>query len=126
MVLTRSQGGAWWQTATMSDLRLEGDWYQTWETDSYGVPRGEDGPAVHVVTLRIENAEGAWEGGWFGADSADGTPVGDPPWVVVGEGAYEGLMAIAAVSAVMNDPCALDFRGVIFDGVPPQVPYRPA
>src|SRR5688572_7043320 len=62
-VLNRYRNGAWRQTATVSDPRLAGSWYHTWENDAYVMPGSEVGPNVAAATWRIENDEGAWEGG---------------------------------------------------------------
>ena len=123
VTLTRYRDGAWRQTGTVSDPRLEGSWFHTWESDSYLDPGAETGPSVAVATWRIENDEGAWSGGMIGVDLADGTRL-EGPTVMVGEGAYEGLTAIVGVQDV-EGACAADIRGMIFEGVPAIEPYSP-
>ena len=125
MVLTRARDGAWRQSATVSDPRFEGDWYHTWEMDGYALPEAEGGPEVQAWTWRVENDEGAWQAQVIQATFPDGTPIGDPPAVFIGEGAYEGLTAIVASTEADVLPCGVDIRGVIFAGAPTPEPYVP-
>ena len=64
-VLTRYRGGAWQQTVTMSDPRLEGAIFHTYEADTYK-PAGaaDDGPE-HVSVPRLKGLpkvehDGSW------------------------------------------------------------------
>ena len=123
MVLTRSRGGAWRQSGTVSDPRLEGDWYHTYEADRYTLPNGESGPYVAAWTFRIENAEGAWVSRGVGLGFPDGTESNTTAEVLVGEGAYEGLYAVMVTEA--NDSSCGEWRGIIFDGIPRGEPYIP-
>lgn len=131
IVLTRTRRGAWLQTVTMSDPRLEGTIYNTYETDSYAMPGAETGPQVGALTHRIENAEGAWESRAIFASDREGSPIGHegfgaPAEVLIGEGAYEGLIAIMEVTAELDvAPCGVEVRGIIFDGAPVPEPYKP-
>jgi hypothetical protein len=122
--VTQERGGAWRQTAEMSDPRLEGAWYQTWESDAYVGPDDAPGPGVNVMTLRIQNEDGAWEGGAIGAGFADGTSL-ESPTVLNGEGAYEGYTAIMTMTPDPSGACAADFHGVIFADAPEMEPYVP-
>jgi hypothetical protein len=124
MVLSRYRDGAWRQTATMSDPRLEGAVYHTWESDTYAMPGADDGTGIWAATHRIENEAGAWEGRGYGANFSDGTVVGDEAIgdsVWIGEGAYAGLIAI--MESTFFEPCGFDVRGIIFEGAPVPEPY---
>jgi len=123
LVLTRQRGGAWRQTVTMSDPRLEGTVYHTFEADEYRVAGAEEGMLVWAATLRIENQDGAWEDRGYGGSYSDGTPIGDnSPEVWIGVGAYEGLVALME-STPSEGTCDADVRGIIFDGAPVPEPY---
>jgi hypothetical protein len=117
--LRRNRGYAWQQSASMSDPRLEGTHYQSWESDSYTLPRMVAGPAVGWGTQRIVNDEGAWQGSWTEFTPSDGTPA--PSWttVLTGEGGYEGLTAIWVATYLTGGACGADVRGVIFEGEVP-------
>jgi hypothetical protein len=108
----------------VSDPRLAGSWYHTWENDSYVMPGSGVGPNVAAATWRIENDEGAWEGGHIEASFVDGTPIASGPTLLAGEGAYEGLSAVVQVTG-FEGGCAADIRGIIFDDIPAGVPYDP-
>jgi hypothetical protein len=130
MTLTRSRAGAWHQTVAMSDPRLEGTVYHTWEADEYIEPGAEEGAGVWAATRRIENEEGAWETRDVGGNFSDGSPIGAPefeaPAVYVGEGAYEGMIAIMEESPLEGEgACGADVRGVLFVDGPVPVPYNP-
>jgi hypothetical protein len=123
LVLTRYRGGTWRQTIDVTDPRLEGDIYHRWESDAYAVPDGETGPTVAAATWRIENDEGAWDGGHMELFLSDGTRLPSLTWFT-GDGAYEGLTALMEVVG-LEDGCTADIRGVIVEGVPAPVPYNP-
>ena len=109
----------------MSDPRLKGTAYHTFEADEYRVAGAEQGALVWAATLRIENQAGAWENRGYGGNYSDGTPIGDnSPEVWIGEGAYEGLVAIME-STLIEGTCEADVRGIIFDGAPIPEPYIP-
>jgi hypothetical protein len=123
-VLVRNRNGAWQQIATMSDPRLEGAIYQTWEADTYQAEVTADGgPQVTGYTRRITNDEGTWESRGRTATFADGTPIGEPADVLVGAGGYEGLIAIYEVTEERDQGCVIDVRGIIFEGAPVPEPY---
>jgi hypothetical protein len=113
----RQQRGFAWQPTTteMSDTRLAGDYYQSYDSDRYA-----SGVSVGSGIWRIENKEGAWQGSFpliiqF-PDYATTVTTS-----LVGSGAYEGLTAIW--EAVHHpDRCDWDVRGVIIEGEPPAVP----
>jgi hypothetical protein len=64
---------------------------------------GDDGPLAYAEGLRIENADGAWQGEARGATLPDGTSW-TGPLVVTGEAAYEGLTAVLLWT---EDGCSL-------------------
>jgi hypothetical protein len=123
LVLTRYRGGTWRQTIEVSDPRLEGDIYQRWESDGYAVPDGETGPTVAAMRWRIENDEGAWQGGQSELVLSDGTQL-QSLTTLTGEAAYEGLTALMSVVG-FEEGCTADIRGVIVEGVPAPEPYHP-
>jgi hypothetical protein len=123
LVLSRFRRGAWNQSIDVSDPRLEGRVYHTWESDAYALP-GSNGPEIQAWTLRIENEDGAWEEVGYGGSYADGTSMGDGPSVLIGEGTYAGLTAIYEVTAE-TPPCGIYIRGVIFEDAPIPEPYLP-
>ena len=124
MVLSRHRGGAWRQTVTMSDPRLQGTAYQTWEADFYAMPGAESGPQGAALTVRLVTEAGAWETRGYVGNFSDGTPIGvNPTAVWIGEGAYGGLIAIME-STNLEGACGHEVRGVIFDGAPVAEPYE--
>jgi hypothetical protein len=78
----------------VSDPRLDGTWHATAVDDVYSGP-GSDGLIIGTWTQRIENADGAWQGSHQSIDFPDGQVEGgsDGLYVMIGEGAYEGLTA---------------------------------
>jgi hypothetical protein len=122
IVLARRRGAAYRQSVEMSDPRLEGTIYHTFEADTYILAGAAQGPEVAAWTHRIENREGAWESHVVSASAADGSSIGEPPEVLIGEGAYAGLIAIFEVTAEL-EPCDFEVRGIIFDGAPVPEPY---
>jgi hypothetical protein len=108
------------QAATdVSDPRLEGTWYLTEDNDTYSGP-GTDGLIIGTWTRRIENDEGAWQGTTHQSiDFPDGESVGGypGPYVMIGEGAYEGLTAILTHGD--DDITCPNTRGYIFEGTIP-------
>jgi hypothetical protein len=98
----------------MSDARLLGTVTVRANQDVY-----PDGTMISEYAYRIENAAGAWQGEpalklWYPNGTTSTVTVS-----LVGEGAYEGLIAVAEVP-VVND--AWDFNGVIINGRPPVDP----
>jgi hypothetical protein len=111
-----NRGGAWNPSATMSDPRLEGDYYISFDDDQYvGVP----GPDVGAGTWRIENELGAWQGSYTVLALGNRSSVVTTP--LAGEGAYEGLTAIWEST---YDPvaCEWDVWGAIIEGEVPAAP----
>jgi hypothetical protein len=132
-ILTRFRGGAWRNAVVMSDPRLQGDAFQTYESDIYherGVPTG---PGLIAATLSIANDEGAWVTDGTGAMFPDGTEARSAN-VFVGQGAYDGLYAIMSEGgAAVTRPESVssefgqcnEVEGVIFDGAPVPEAYLP-
>lgn len=123
MVLTRYRGGTWHNSATVDDPRLEGDWYNTYESDTYASADDETGPSVAAATWRVENDKGAWEGGQIELTLADGTSA-QTLALLTGERGYAGLTAILETE-LDADGCHIDVRGVIVEGMPALEPYDP-
>jgi hypothetical protein len=97
-----------------SDPRLQGDYYVWNNYDSY-----VDGPEIWATAFSIVTADGAWRGipDVFLGDAASGQQI------LIGEGAYEGLTAIAAATL---DGSVWDWHGwIIADDLPP-LPEEPA
>jgi len=117
--LSRSHGYAWRPIATeISDPRLEGTYYLSFEWDEY---RGSEGTKrIGAGTWRIENEEGAWQGSYTQAWLSD-SPDASASTVLSGEGAYEGLSVLWEEQANW-DACSWDVRGLIIEGGPPAVP----
>jgi hypothetical protein len=99
---------------------LQGDFTQSIPQDAYP---GSDGPESFVLatqTIRIQNADGAWQGSasnFIVADELSGTTV-----VLVGEGAYQGLYAALDMTGATD---SRGIRGVIFPAPPPPIPAAP-
>jgi hypothetical protein len=124
-VVTRNRDGAWRQTITMSDPRLEGAVHHTSEEDVYRAAGADaDGPAVATYAWRIVNDGGAWESQGYWATFPDGSPIGNPAGFYVssrffvGSGEYQGLVAILEVTEERDGICVADVHGVIFEDVP--------
>ena len=82
-------------------------------------------------TWRIENHEGAWEGSYSTVGFPDGT-YDDGPTPLVGEGAYEGLVAVWATTYLGDDTCGSmspsggwDVRGIVSQAGLPEPPAAP-
>jgi hypothetical protein len=125
-VVTQYRGGAWQQSVTMSDPRLEGTVHHTFETDTYRAKGADkDGPELWAATRSIVNAQGAWVGVVSGGSYADGTAIGgEAPTAYIGEGRYTGMIAIMEETPVEGS-CIVSVRGVIFAGAPVLMPYVP-
>jgi hypothetical protein len=123
--VNRYRGGTWRNAVVMSDPRLQGDAYQTYEQDTY-----TSGPSVIASTLSIVNDDGAWVATYYRA-TADGSEPGDTDDLFIGEGAYEGLVALMGPGTPVRTPEGLpigysdcqESSGVIFDQPPVPVPY---
>jgi len=121
VVLTRLRRGAWQNhnDVSMSDPRLQGIGYQTYESDAYAMPGSATGPIIDVQTLSIVNEDGAWVSTRYRA-TVDGSDTAIPAVdVFIGQGAYEGLIAIMETAGPCSGP------GVILDGAPVPEPYIP-
>ena len=121
VILTQDRHGAWRNAVVMSDPRLQGDAYQTYEQDRYS-----SGRSLTASTSSIVNEDGAWVNAEYLTSGGTG------PHVFIGEGAYEGLVAIMTNGAGVRRPEEVDasfgpscneIRGSIFDGAPVLVPY---
>jgi len=73
---------------------------------------------VFADSLRLEDADGAWEGSGRGVSGPDGTLM---LYELTGEGAYDGLSALFE-RAFDPDTMAVDFDGFIFESDLPWVP----
>ena len=121
MVLTRYPRGAWRQSVTMTDPRLEGIAYHTLEVHEYR----ENALGVWAATRRIVNDEGAWVARDYGGSYSDGTSIGDDSKsFYIGEGAYTGMIALTEETP-LEGSCGVDVRGVIFAGAPVPEPHIP-
>ena len=96
-----------------SDPRLVGDYY-VWQNNDVHM----GGPVVYATAFSIVNDEGAWRGipDTILPEESSSTQV------LVGEGAYEGLTAIATVD---RDSSGWDWHGWIIEGGVPPLPVEP-
>ena len=118
MTIERQRGYTWTGNHTATDPRFSGTHYTSWDADSYTLASGDEGPLVYGEGLRIENADGAWQGKGTGATLPDGT-VAHGPLLLTGEGTYEGLTAFLVG---MEGSCFINWRGIVM-GIPePPVP----
>lgn len=118
MTVERQRGYTWSGTHTATDPRFSGTHYTSWDADTYTLASGDEGPLAYAEGLRIENAEGAWQGAGIGATLPGGTSAKGPV-VLTGEGGYEGL---TAVLLGVDDPCFINFRGIVIEFPDPPVP----
>jgi hypothetical protein len=98
----------------VSDPRLDGTWVATGINDYHSGPGG-DGPIIGTWTQRIENADGAWQGSHQTIDFPDGQNAGGGIaglYVMIGEGAYEGLTAFMVLAEERDLNCP-NTRGYI-------------
>jgi hypothetical protein len=117
---TESRGDVWAQPVlSMSDPRLDGDVLISWQTDVYAGAGG----TLHTLgtgTWRIETADGVWEGSYTRLEDegiSDNNTV-----VLVGQGAYEGLIAVWEQTI---DASGWDIVGAIFPSGPPPTAVLP-
>jgi hypothetical protein len=119
VVRDMSRGSVHRQSATMSDPRMAGTYYLSWDTDEVSVA-GASGPLVGSATWRIVNEDGAWQGSFphivFLDDHASTVTT-----ALSGEGAYAGLTAIVEGQHDW-DACTWAVRGLIIEGDPPATP----
>ena len=115
-----SHGYAWQPSGTMNDPRLEGTYFVSFEWDEYLPPGAPRSVRIGAGTWRSENDGSAWQGSLTNSYLADG-PDASASTVLVGEGAYEGLIALWEEQAHW-DTCSWDVRGLIIEGGPPAVP----
>jgi len=111
MTAERTRGYTWSGSHTATDARFSGTHYYSWDGDAYTLASGVTGPEVYAEGLRIENAEGAWQGQAAGLELPDGTTAAGP-LVMTGVGAYEGR---TAVLIWIEGACFLDLRGIIVE-----------
>ena len=114
------------QQATLRDVtdpRLRGTLYVYGNADEYVHPGFDTGRdwAVASIVLRIENAEGAWQGSGHEVSVPDIPVLEWSVAVLTGEGAYDGLTAVVG-GTWSDDPCGSELRGLIFAGEPPPMP----
>ena len=119
LIIERTHGYAWQPSATMSDPRLEGTYYISYDDDAYTYP-GATFDRLGTGTWRIENEEGAWQGSYTNAGLTDGTMT-TATSVLIGEGAYAGLSVFWETSGDWN-ACTWDVRGLIIEGEVPAAP----
>ena len=116
-VRLRTRGWAWQPTATMSDPRLEGDYFISYDSDEYESPTVT---SVGTGTWRIQNGEGAWMGSFTNIMYPDSTTIVST--ALVGEGAYQGLTALWESTHHRPLECAWAVRGLILQGGVPAAP----
>ncbi len=116
-------------TTTSSDPRFTGTYSALVDGDVYLGEGGRPFAALWTITPRVENTEGAWQGGpstsvTFGDEDDDTTSArmrSAPPTaqtvIFTGEGAYEGLTAVVEFKWGLVYDTRL--QGVIFGGSPP-------
>ncbi len=102
----------------MSDPRLDGEVTVSYNQDWY-----EDlGVVVYNSSFRIDNDQGAWvERPGLVMRFPDDAPSAKTT-VLVGEGAYDGLIAIAEIDWQSWNTGIFDIRGVIVAGTAPPAP----
>ena len=131
--VTQNRGGVWGATVTgMSDPRLDGTLTSAANMDIYA-PGSGDGPPVFAFNevIRIENAQGAWQAlphvGFFSPGFSADDAMADWTIVLKGEGAYEGLSAIAYLDTQNTETGGwIDVHGVILPGNHPPQPASAA
>lgn len=120
------------EVISSSDPRLDGDVTSHQNNDAYlGTQLGDPVFTVRTMDYRIETAEGAWRGLPEATISLD-RGIADHTIVLIGEGAYDGLTAVALLDVdpdaeTFGDPSlgwGADVRGYIFQGDVPPPPQR--
>jgi hypothetical protein len=120
LTITQTRGFVWQPTATVSDPRLEGTWFISWNDDEYSFPQAETFNRIGSGTWRIENDEGAWQGSYITAGLRDGGMT-TATTILAGEGGYEGLSVLLETASDWNE-CNWDVRGLIIEGTVPATP----
>ena len=104
-----------------SDPRWQGTLSVASNSDDYGAV---DGPEVGIFAFRIENEDGAWQQMPTVSLIVPGVDDEFDRGVFIGEGGYEGLIAMVDI---VGDPAAQtwDLHGYIIDGElpPPPEPF---
>jgi len=110
------RGRVFASTDTMNDPRVTGTGIVQFSGDLHGTQTNgnfEGSVVAEWGTYRLENAEGAWEGKWTGANWNSG-PTNVTSWLI-GSGAYEGYTYYMHLWGL--DP--FNVEGIIFPGSPP-------
>jgi hypothetical protein len=120
--------GMWnYRVVTMSDPRLEGAVTLNGNVHEFA----DLGADVWSSYIRIENDGGAWQKEPSLVVRFDDATGSASTVLLIGEGDYEGLVAVTELAADLTDPAgwAFDLRGIVMDAddVPPTVePSEPA
>jgi hypothetical protein len=130
VVIEQGTGTTFRGTATSSDPRFEGTHYHAEAGAEYNYEGGggddDSGPEVGTFTDRFQNDEGAWQGSVLRLAIPDDTPEDGRtessygPFVLIGEGAYEGL---TAVLMGVEGSCFWSFQGYVMEVPAFPVPY---
>ena len=122
MTVEQRRGFTWAGDITATDERFSGRHYYSWDGDDYTLASGAPGPQIVGEGMRIENDQGAWQGGSTYFDLQDGTSAGGLV-VLTGEGAYAGLEAVMFFT---DGGCFQNWRGVVIEVPAIPVPYTGA
>ena len=117
-VTSRSRGGTRSCTVQTDDPRVSGTITGTYDADGWGTELPTNGAIVNWGTLRLENAGGAWVGGYSGIYTSE---TGDLASVwFEGTGGYAGLSYFQFIDAPVGTVSSgYTFNGLIFPGSPP-------
>jgi hypothetical protein len=100
-------------------LAMNGDLY--WEGPSVAEAGDSSVADVFVATVRIQDADGAWEATTQRLALANEDLFPSDVVVFVGSGAYEGLVALASMTQGASI-CEWDLEGAVIDGPLPAAP----
>ena len=106
------RGGVVSLTDKMNDPRVDGTVTFEFSVDLYGVAASEWG------TMKVENADGAWEGPCTGGVWSDGNGIAWSCWLT-GSGDYDGYTYYKQTQMDPTDPHA-KVVGVVYPGEPPK------